>query len=386
LYRPQRISELTTPRTSYWLEEPRDELPRRRFDGRAEVAVIGGGVTGCSCALTLAERGVRVRLYEAREIAGGASGRNGGFALRGATAPYDEARRALGDERARLVMELTERSLDRMESLAGDAFRRVGSLRLAWDEAELEALRREHEALRADGFAVEWVSELAEPLDRLYLGAILHPRDGALHPARWVRRLAAHAAAAGADIREGEAVRVADVEADAVVVAGDGFTASLLPELAPYVTATRGQVLATEPLEERLYERPHYARGGYDYWHQLPDGRLVIGGMRDASPTTEETSVEETTNLIQGRLDTLVSELVGRRPTVTHRWAGIWGTTPDLVPLVGAVPGRDDVWVAGGYSGHGNALGLACGDLVARALLGEQPPELGVFDPSRFSG
>jgi gamma-glutamylputrescine oxidase len=386
LYRPQRISELTTSRTSYWLEEPRDELPRRRFDGRAEVAVIGGGVTGCSCALTLAERGVRVRLYEAREIAGGASGRNGGFALRGATAPYDEARRALGDERARLVMELTERSLDRMESLAGDAFRRVGSLRLAWDEAELEALRREHEALRADGFAVEWVGKLAEPLDRLYLGAILHPRDGALYPARWVRRLAAHAAAAGADIREGEAVRVADVEADAVVVAGDGFTASLLPELAPYVTATRGQVLATEPLEERLYERPHYARGGYDYWHQLPDGRLVIGGMRDASPTTEETSVEETTNLIQGRLDTLVSELVGRRPTVTHRWAGIWGTTPDLVPLVGAVPGRDDVWVAGGYSGHGNALGLACGDLVARALLGEQPPELGVFDPSRFSG
>jgi gamma-glutamylputrescine oxidase len=350
------------------------------------VAVIGGGVTGCSCALTLAERGVRVRLYEAREIAGGASGRNGGFALRGATAPYDEARRALGDERARLVMELTERSLDRMESLAGDAFRRVGSLRLAWDEAELEALRREHEALRADGFAVEWVGKLAEPLDRLYLGAILHPRDGALYPARWVRRLAAHAAAAGADIREGEAVRVADVEADAVVVAGDGFTASLLPELAPYVTATRGQVLATEPLEERLYERPHYARGGYDYWHQLPDGRLVIGGMRDASPTTEETSVEETTNLIQGRLDTLVSELVGRRPTVTHRWAGIWGTTPDLVPLVGPVPGRDDVWVAGGYSGHGNALGLACGDLVARALLGEQPPELGVFDPSRFSG
>ena len=57
---------------SYWLEEPCAKLPLRRFDGAAEVAVIGGGVTGCSCALTLAERGVRVRLYEAREIAGGA--------------------------------------------------------------------------------------------------------------------------------------------------------------------------------------------------------------------------------------------------------------------------------------------------------------------------
>ncbi|HEY8645797.1 MAG TPA: FAD-binding oxidoreductase, partial [Gaiellaceae bacterium] len=116
--------------TSLWLKEPHDGLPRSRFEGRPDVAVIGGGVTGCSCALTLAECGVRVRLYEAREIAGGASGRNGGFALRGATTPYDEAQRELGDERARLLMELTERSLDRMEKLAGEAFRRVGSLRL----------------------------------------------------------------------------------------------------------------------------------------------------------------------------------------------------------------------------------------------------------------
>jgi len=371
--------------TSLWLEESREELPRRRFDGRAEVAVVGGGVTGCSCALTLAERGVRVRLYEAREIAGGASGRNGGFALRGATVPYDEARRDLGDQRARLLMELTERSLDRMEALAGDAFRRVGSLRLAYDEAERDALRREHDALCADGFAVEWVDELAPPLDRLYLGAIHHPSDGAIQPARWVRRLAAHAAAAGADLHEGEAVRVEALDADAVVVAGDGFTAQLLPELAAHVRPTRGQVLATEPLPERLYERPHYARGGYDYWQQLPDGRLVLGGKRDASFETEQTDVEATTGLVQERLDALGRDLLGRQPVVTNRWAGIWGTTPDLVPLVGRVPGRRDVWVAGGYSGHGNALGLACGDLVARALLGESPPELALFDPARFS-
>jgi gamma-glutamylputrescine oxidase len=371
--------------TSYWLEEQRDPLPARRFDGRADVAVIGGGVTGCSCALKLAERGVKVRVFEAREIAGGASGRNGGFALRGATAPYDEARRALGPDAARRVMELTERSLDRMESLAGDAFRRVGSLRLAWDEAELEALRREHDALRADGFAVEWVDELAPPLDALYLGAIHHPPDGALYPARWVRRLARHAAEAGADIREGKAVTVDGVDADAVVVAGDGFTAALLPELAPLVTATRGQVLATAPLDELRYDRPHYARGGYDYWHQLPDGRFVLGGQRDASFETEVTDAVETTDLIQGRLDALAEQLLGEAPRVTHRWAGIWGTTPDLVPLVGRVPGRENVWVAGGYSGHGNALGLACGDLVARAILGESSPLLATFDPARLA-
>jgi gamma-glutamylputrescine oxidase len=367
--------------SSLWLKEPHDVRPDSRFKGRADVAVIGGGVTGCSCALTLAERGVRVRLYEAGEIAAGASGRNGGFALRGAAVPYDEARRDLGDERARLLMELTERSLDRLEALAGDAFRRIGSLRLASGEEEHEALRREHEALLEHGFDVEWVAHLESPLDRLYAGAILHPGDGAIQPARWVRRLAALAAAAGADIREGERVAVEELDADVVVVAGDGFIPALLPELP--IQSTRGQVLATEPLRERLYERPHYARAGYDYWQQLPDGRLVLGGKRDASFETEETDVVETTEAIQAALDAFLEELVGYRPSVTDRWAGIWGTTADLLPFVGPVPDRDGVWVAGGYSGHGNALGLACGDLVARAVLDEHPSELELFDPAR---
>jgi glycine/D-amino acid oxidase-like deaminating enzyme len=348
------------------------------------VAVIGGGVTGCSCALTLATRGARVRLYEARTVAGGASGRNGGFALRGAAVPYDVARVQLGAEGARLVMDLTERSLDRMADLAGDALRRVGSLRLADDDDELDALSSEHDALREDGYAVEWVSQLEPPLDRLYRGAILHPHDGALSPARWVRRLAAHAVDAGADIREGQAVDVEGIEADAIVVAGDGFTSALLPELARVVVPTRGQVLATEPLDVLRYERPHYARDGYDYWHQLPDGRLVIGGSRDAALDEEDTTVEETTARVQEQIESLATELIGERPTIVKRWAGIWGTTPDRLPLVGRVPGREEVWVAGGYSGHGNALGFACGDLVARALLGESPEELALFDPARL--
>ena len=166
---------------------------------------------------------------------------------------------------------------------------------------------------------------------------------------------------------------------------GRAHARALLPELAGVVRATRGQVLVTEPLPERLYERPHYARGGFDYWQQLPDGRLVIGGRRDMSLDTEETDVEATTPLVQTQIEQLAEQLVGSRPRVTHRWAGIWGKTPDLEPLVGPVPGREDVWVAGGYSGHGNVLGLACGDLVARAILGERPPELELFDPARFA-
>ena len=371
--------------TPYWLDEPADELRPIEVQGRTEVAVIGGGVTGCSCALTLAEQGVRVRLYEQRHVAGGASGRNGGFASRGPALPYDVARSELGSERARLLMSLTERSLDRMERLAGDAFRRVGIVRLATGADEADALRSEFDALLADGLAAEWLAELDPPLDRLYPAALLHPTDGAISPARWVRRLARLAVDAGAEVVEGRAVSVDEVDADTVVVCGDGFTASLLPELGDVVVPTRGQMLATVPLDELRYPRPHAARDGYDFWQQLPDGRLVIGGSRDAAFDDEYTDLEEPTAQIQDRIEALAGRLAGDKPIVTHRWAGIWGTTPDRLPLVGRVPGRNGVWVAGGYSGHGNALGLACGELAARALVGEHPVELPLFDPSRFA-
>jgi gamma-glutamylputrescine oxidase len=350
------------------------------------VIVLGGGVTGCACALRLAQAGVRVRLHETRRIAGGASGRNGGFALRGASLPYDVAVRSLGREPARALMALTEAGLGRLESLASDTFRRVGSLRLAKDELERIALRAEFDALEADAFAVEWIERLARPLEGLYRGAILHPTDGALHPARWVRRLAVLAADAGAEIVEGSPLELvkAEREAGAVVAATDGFTAALVPGLADAVAATRGQMIVTEPLSEHRYGRPHYARGGYDYWQQLPDGRLVLGGQRDASIETESTDVEETSPAIQARLGVLARELAGQDVTITHRWAGIWGTTRDGLPLVGRIPGRDRTWIAAGYSGHGNVLGLVCGELVADALLGRSAAELSLFDPARF--
>jgi gamma-glutamylputrescine oxidase len=349
------------------------------------VTVVGGGVTGCSAALTLATGGVSVRLEEAREIAGGASGRNGGFALRGGAMPYDRARAAFGPDRARGLWRLTELALDRIEVLAGDALARVGSLRLAADPLERDALERDVAALREDGFDPIWVDELQPPLGRLYLGGILHPRDGALQPARWVRRLAALAAEAGAEIVEQSRVDAGRGESQATVIAVDALPPELAPALADAVRPVRGQVLVTEPLARQTYARPHYARDGYDYWQQLPDGRLLVGGKRDASFETESTDVEETTALVQGRLEQLVRELVGRVPRITHRWAGIWGETADRLPVVGRVPDSPGTWVAAGYSGHGNVLGFACGDLVARAILGETPAELELFDPARFA-
>ncbi|HZE28986.1 MAG TPA: FAD-dependent oxidoreductase, partial [Gaiellaceae bacterium] len=344
--------------------------PVDRSAGPVDVAIVGGGVTGCACAYRLAEAGKRVRLFEARELAGGASGRNGGFALRGGAPAYDLARRELGAERARALWVLTEHYLDRLEQLAGDAFRRTGSLRLAVDSDERAELVAEYEALREDGFSVEWRRDLPEPLAGRFDGAIFHPPDGSLQPARWVRRLAARAAAAGAELREHERVESLDeLEADHVVIATDGYTQGLVPELDAAIRPTRGQVLVTDPLDRCLFPCPHYARHGYDYWQQTLDNRLVAGGFRDQAADHEYTAEEATTPLIQGHLQQFVTDLLGEVPLIEHRWAGIFGTTADRLPLVGRVTGSDRVWVAAGYSGHGNVLGLACGELVAGAIL-----------------
>jgi gamma-glutamylputrescine oxidase len=369
----------------YWFEEAPEPFVQRRLNGAAEVAVVGGGVTGCSCALTLAAAGRRVRLYEARQIAGGASGRNGGFGLRGGAMSYDVARVQLGPERARAYWQLSERYVDRLEELAGDAFRRVGSLRLAADEAERAELRAEYDALVEDGFKAEWLDRLDGHLGELFHGAVRHPTDGALTPARWNRRLAARAAEQGAELREHAWVESLEVLAeDRIVIATDGYTSGLAQVLDAAIRPLRNQVIVTEPLPERWYDRPHYARYGYDYWQQLQDGRLLVGGRRDADPAGEETAEEVVTEPVQQALESLVRELVGGLPRITHRWPGIFGVTADRMPLAGPLPGQERVWVAAGYSGHGNVLGLACGDLVARAVLGDVAPELELFDPARL--
>ena len=369
---------------SYWLAEPAAPLLSLTLDRPPEVEIVGGGITGCSCALALVRAGLRVRLSEARTIAGGASGRNGGFALRGGAMPYGSAREWLGPEIAAEYWRLTESYVDRMEELGGDAFRRTGSLRLASDD-EHDELRTEYAALRENGFVAEWRDELPAPLADRFPGALFHPEDGVLQPARLVRRLAAAAAAAGAEIREHHRVEDLDeLEAPTVVVATDGYPSGLLGELEGLIIPTRGQMLATEPLPERLFPLPHYGRHGLDYWHQNEEGRLIVGGFRDADMDAEFTASEETTDRIQGALQGFVGELLGRMPAVTHRWAGVFGLVPDLMPVVGRVPGREGLWAAGGYSGHGNVLGLMCGELVANAITGDEHPLLEPMSPSRL--
>jgi gamma-glutamylputrescine oxidase len=369
--------------TPLWLAEEETPLETRTLDG-VDVEIVGAGVTGCSCAHVLAEAGLRVRVRDARGIAAGASGRNGGFALRGSAARYDVARGTYGADSARELWRRTESELDHIEAFAGDAFRRTGSVRLAADDEERDEIRAEYEALAEDGFVVEWREMLPPRLATQFRGALVHEPDGAIQPARFVRRLAAAAVAAGAEFRASRVESLDELRAEHVVIATDGSGRGLLAGLDDAIWPARGQVLATEPLAERLFECPHYARHGFDYWQQLPDLRVVLGGFRDFSILSEMTDEETTTQVIQDALDAFLVEILGTMPRVERRWAGIFGLTQDLLPLVGCVPGREGTWVAAGYSGHGNVLGFTCGRLVADAILGRDDPLLALFDPARL--
>ena len=279
--------------SSWWLDEDTPPpLARVQVDA-PDVEIVGAGITGISAALTFAEAGLRVRVHDSRQVAGGASGRNGGFALRGGALPYDQAREWLGADLAFTYWRLTEEYLDRLASLAGDALRRTGSLRIASDSEERDEIRAEYDALCEDGIAAEWRTDV---VDGRFPAAIFHPGDAAIQPARLVRRLAARAADAGVEIVEHHRVASLDeLGAPRVLVATDGYPSGLLGYLEGLIVPTRGQMIATEPVAERLFDCPHYGRHGFDYWQQLPDGRITVGGFRDFAMDSEFTDSEETT-------------------------------------------------------------------------------------------
>jgi glycine/D-amino acid oxidase-like deaminating enzyme len=361
-----------------------------------DACVVGGGVAGLSCALRLARHGLDTLLVEAGTVAGGASGRNGGFLIAGTAMFHNDARERLGVERARAIYARTLSAQDELVELAAelgvaDSLRRVGLLRLAVSEEEAEHVRSHAAALRADGFPGELVErdDLPPALRRSGLVGCLTEHDAALHPVRWYRALAAAAEVAGARIFEGTRA-VAPVPAPAegpvvtergrvsarhVIVAADGALPALAPEYAGRVRARRLHMVAIEPLPPAL-DRLVYARWGHEYLQQLPDGRVLAGGFADVDGERSYTDSEDGEPLVWERVHRYLREELGLEAEVTHRWAGVVGYTDDRLPYAGEVPGRPGLYVAGGYSGHGNVPGYMCGRDIADAIAGNPPGPL----------
>jgi glycine/D-amino acid oxidase-like deaminating enzyme len=341
--------------TPYWAR-PSEHYPGLLPD-RTDVLVIGGGIAGACLVHHLEKRRISTVLVERTHLAAGASGRNAGFLLAGVAHCYAEAVRIHGREKARELWSITSENHDRMlEAVEGSdvGHRRLGSATLASDDAERALLEESSQLMRDDGIDASWDGE-----------RIFNPRDGEVNPAALVAALAGRAK--DGTIREGVEVTAisagrGEVEvragehscrAGVVILATNAYTPQLVPQVK--IQPTRAQMLASAPVLRSVCDLPTYSHAGYRYWRQLPSGEVLVGGWRDTSIATEVGYEEKPTDQIQEHLDRQLAAMTGGAEA-THRWAGIMGFTETGLPLVGPVDGMRNLYVCGGFNGHGLAF------------------------------
>ncbi|MBK5306652.1 MAG: FAD-binding oxidoreductase [Frankiaceae bacterium] len=367
--------------TTVWQYDGWAALPPLDGDAETDVCVVGLGGSGLTAVHELIDRGVRAVGIDAGSVAGGAAGGNGGFLLAGLAWPHYQMVATLGRDRAAALHRLTLDEIDRIGATTPDAVRRTGSLRIEDTAEGLADCAGHAAALRADGFAVE-------EYDGVEGRGLVFPDDGVLQPLARCRALAT--TAFGAVLHEGTpAVRIeqglvttprGSIRCDAVLVCVDGGLDLVLPELAGVVRTVRLQMLATAPTDEVVVPRPVYLRDGYEYWQQLPDGRVAVGGFRDRGGAAEETHEVTTTAVVQDAIEGLLRERIGVQAPVTARWAASVGYTRTGLPYVGEA--RPGVFAAGGYCGTGNVVGALCARALVALALGHDAPALAFAEVS----
>jgi glycine/D-amino acid oxidase-like deaminating enzyme len=386
-----------------------DALPRT-----AEIVIVGAGIMGLATAYHLARAGARPLVLEREGIGAGATGRNGGFLPVGTAEDYDSTIARLGRPLARQLLGLTldnRRLAERIltdEGIACD-FRPVGHLHLAVTAAEQRGNRLLAELLSEDGCATahldqqEAQSLIDTPLGAQVAGGLFFRDIALVHSGKLAAGLARAAQRHGATIARAEVVSLSGsgpgvrvisergtISADAALTAVNAWTGDLVPALRDLITPVRGQVLAFAPVA------PVFRTGltalttaTEEYWQQLPDGSILLGGCRGIRPDGDEAVRARTTTAdVQGALERVLPGLFPRIGAlrVTHRWAGPMAFTADRLPIVARWP-EAPCWSIGGFSGNGMSLSLILGQLMADALL-DRPcdPRLGFFTPDRFAG
>nr|WP_221244458.1 FAD-binding oxidoreductase [Neoroseomonas alkaliterrae] len=370
---------------------PAAPTPPLEGEHRADVCIVGGGFTGLSAALHLAEAGASVLLLEAHEPGWGASGRNGGQVNPGLKPDPDEVERDFGPDLGGRMLALSYGAPDalfalvRRHQIACEA-RQEGTIRAAIDARSAAAARRSAEQSARRGWPVRYAS--AEEVAAMtgtarYAGAMVDARGGDVHPLSFARGLARAALAQGARIHGGSpAQRIAReaagwrvttpggaVRATHIVLATNGYTDDLWPGLRRSVVPVFSSIAASAPLADEVARAimPRraslYEAGRITVYYRMDRAnRLLIGGRGPQRPIGDTGPIRYLTDYAAR----LWPALAGVR--WTHGWNGQLAMTPDHYPhLHEPAPG---VIAALGYNGRGVAMATAMGGQIARRLLG----------------
>lgn len=376
---------------NYYHATRKIDLETSPLDGDVSVdaAIIGGGITGVSAALHLAERGYRVALLEAEQIGWGASGRNGGQVLPGFGASQGKIKSLVGPERARRLWDMTMEAVDLLHAqiqrhgIPADPV--TGYLHAAIKPRQVRELAAMRDEMAELGAPVGRILQGEELRARLasprYLAALEDRVAGHVHPYNYTLGLARAAQRAGAAlysrtrvtrVTPGKTVAVetprGTVRAAFLLSAGGAYLGDLMRPLTGYVMPVGTYILATEPRADV----PALLPGNeavcdlnfvLDYFRRSADDRLLFGG-RVSYSTLPPPSLKAS---MLARAQRVFPQLAGAR--VEFLWGGHVGITRNRAPHFGRL--ADNILFAQGFSGHGLALTGLAGKLAAEAIAGQ---------------
>ena len=378
-----------------WYESSLGERPvYPALDGdlKVDVVIIGGGFTGLSAAVHLAENGTNVALIEAHRFGDGASGRNGGqFGTGQRTWPEDHEDE-LGFTRAKALFDLAEEAkahlLSFAEANAIDIDYRPGQMSVVHKKRYLKDYEA-HAAVMAERFGYPHLTfmDAKETAERLgsthYFGGVRDIGTGHIHPLKLVVGTARVAAASGAKLYEntkatgissqGGKVRVTTptgtITADKALIAVNAYGENLEPVSAAHVMPIGSFIGATVPLGDDSPVLPggeavDDSRFVVRYFRKSADGRLLFGGREIYAPGDPQD--------IHIHIRRQIAEIYPQLKDVeiAHAWGGYVGITMPRQPFVREV--MPNVISAGGYSGHGVMLSNFVGKLYAETVSGNR--------------
>ena len=363
-----------------------------------DVAVIGGGLTGISTALRLAENGFDVAVFEAGKLGSGGSGRNGGHVCQGWSGEFHHIRRQLGDAKARMAWDAGMAAVDLVKERVAkydiDCDLTFGYLNAAYHQRhmnELDAMRREWEAFGYDGFErLDDRAALDAHIDtNAYVGGMFDRHSGHMQPLKYLHGLAHAAINEGALIFEQAPVTRIDretgdgrkrlcfengqeISARVVVLCGNAYLADIaLPQMTSRLAQVTSSVLATKPLSPNLVRQllPTNAavadcNAALNYYRIDQSGRMIFGG-RASYTNVNFGAVEPDLRRRMTEIFPVLSDV--EKDAV---WSGRIGITVNRVPHFGRT--KDDIYFVQGFSGHGVALTGQAGVILADAIIGDQ--------------